>query len=219
MYATECTTKKLIVSETQVLKRETDTFRLRFRIPFAIFELLLVETTKWLRSTNKLEGDGTDACGRDIFFTCVALHNMIHTHDGRHEWESGVEWGGRDGLFEDDEHEHWSRPTVLRANGVRSKVEEGEDFSRFGSVHFQHGVLPPGDAAPVEAGSMGNLDVDALVELHTESQDGFNDLQAKLVAHYDVRYKARTVEWLRSSAPPSASDRRQSRGGAAAAEE
>ncbi len=64
MYATECTTKKLIVSETQVLKRETDTFRLRFRIPFAIFELLLVETTKWLRSTNQLQGDGTDACGR-----------------------------------------------------------------------------------------------------------------------------------------------------------
>jgi hypothetical protein len=130
----------------------------------------------------------------NIFFTCVALHNIIHSFDGRDVWECGACWGGGDGLFEDDLDRNWARPLIRRKDGSMVPVADGEDFSRIGSIYFGPSVQVPA----ANRGAM-RMNVKELVDLNTESDAGFSALQAKLVRNFQVRKSMRTVHWVRSS--------------------
>ena len=139
-----------------------------------------------------------------MFFTCVALHNMVHLWDGRGEWEAGVAWGGVDGLFDDDPqgHEHWGRPKVRRADGTWQEVQPGDDFSGMGQVRCPDRVVfqPPGAGDPTQHAP--EIDPRRVVELHVESSEGFTALQSKLVTNFKVRSSGApgvgSVRWLRS---------------------
>jgi hypothetical protein len=70
-------------------------------------------------------------------------------------------------------------------------VADGEDFSGMGRVFFS-----PHDA--VADASLGAMNVDKLVDVHTESDVGFSVLQGKLVRNFQVRKTLGNVHWLRS---------------------
>ena len=135
----------------------------------------------------------------DMFFTCVALQNIIATWDGKDEWdEKGVCWGDIDGLFEGDDEDqvNWARPKVMR-DGEWVHVAAGADYSNIGRVALapNQEVLwgEPGGVMPT-----GALDLKRLVDLHTETDSKFLDLQRKLVINFDVRQRSGDVHWLRS---------------------
>lgn len=105
-----------------------------------------------------------------------------------------MSWGGADGLFEDDAHPNWARPLVRRADGQLRPVKDDEDFSGLGAVYLgPQQVFVPGAMPATE------LSVDQLIELHTESEAGFLELQSKLVRHFKVRRSTRSVHWLRTA--------------------
>ncbi len=135
----------------------------------------------------------------NVFFTCVALQNIIATWEGKDHWqERGVSWEKGDGLFEDndDDQVNWARPSIYR-NGEWVKVMPGDDFSNIGRVALatNQQVIwgEPGGGLP-----SGDLDLKRLVELHTETDIKFRDLQLKLVNNFCVRSRLGTIEWLRS---------------------
>ena len=133
----------------------------------------------------------------NVFFSCVALHNMIHVFDGRDVWEStDVDYSGVDGLFHDEEDAHWKRPKVRREGNTWEYVTPDEDHSTVGSFHFSDTQAPSGVAGP----TLGPVDISRLVDLQTETDEKFRALQAKLVTNYRLR-RARDgpLPWLRSN--------------------
>lgn len=79
----------------------------------------------------------------DVFFTCVALQNIIATWEGKDQWqERGVSWEKGDGLFEDNDEDqvNWARPSIYR-NGDWVQVMPGDDFSNIGRVALATGDL------------------------------------------------------------------------------
>ena len=134
-----------------------------------------------------------------MFFTCVALQNIIAMWDGKDEWaEKGVSWDKKDGLFDDDDEDqvNWARPKVLR-KGQWVKVNPGEDYSSIGRVGFsqQHQVVWGEADGPMPTGPD---DLQQLVALHTETDVKFRALQTKLVKNYCERLKAKELYWMRS---------------------
>lgn len=130
----------------------------------------------------------------NLVMTCVTLHNILHEWDGLDNWESGVEWGAVDGLFEapDDDDINWLVPTV---NGVA--VPPDADYSRIGKLTFDDATQE------VCLGNFTNNDVELtdltqLIELHAESSTGFYDLQKDLVTNYKyMKLAGGIVTWLR----------------------
>jgi hypothetical protein len=134
----------------------------------------------------------------DLFFTCVALQNIIAKWEGKDQWaERGVSWDKADGLFEDDDidQRNWARPKVFR-DGAWVKVNAGDDYSNIGRVVLAEDQqvvwADQGGAIPT-----GPEDLQRLVDLHTESDKKFLDLQKKLVQNFRVRSAEGTVHWLR----------------------
>ena len=134
----------------------------------------------------------------DVFFTCVALQNIIAKWEGKDQWaERGVSWDKADGLFEDDDADqrNWARPQVFRAD-TWVQVNAGDDYSNIGRVVFaedQHVVW----AAQGRAVPTGPVDHQRLVDLHTDFDKKFLDLQRKLVQNFRFREAEGTVHWLR----------------------
>ena len=134
----------------------------------------------------------------DLFFTCIALHNIIARWDGKDQWaERGVSWEKADGHFEDDDadQQNWARPSILR-DGKWVKVSPSDDYSNIGRVALAENqrVLwaEPGSPMP-----MGEVDLKRLVDLHTESDANFRSLQSKLVKNFSVRDALGKIYWLR----------------------
>ena len=136
----------------------------------------------------------------DVFFTCVALHNIIATWDGKDHWQDrGVSWDSKDGLFEDDDEDqvNWALPKIFSRDGRWVPVKPGDDYSNIGRVSFAaNQEVLWGDAG----GSIptGPVDLRRLVELHTESDIKFLALQQQLVLNYNVRFRLGYLHWLRS---------------------
>jgi hypothetical protein len=70
----------------------------------------------------------------NIMWTCIILHNMILTADGRDQmWEHGMKWDSVDGLhdLEDDE---WAaeKHNILNVRALRKLT----DYSAMGRRHF-----------------------------------------------------------------------------------
>ena len=135
----------------------------------------------------------------NVFFTCVALQNIIATWDGKDEWQDrGVSWDKSDGEFEDTDEDqiNWARPTIFR-DGDWVKVKPRDDFSNIGRVGLSRNqqVLwgEPGGGIP-----SCPLDLKRLVELHTETDVKFRELQKKLVKNFCVRAQLGNINWLRS---------------------
>jgi hypothetical protein len=122
----------------------------------------------------------------DVFFTCVGLHNMIHDWDDR-----AFNFAGPDGMFVDEEDPHWKRPKVRRVNNVWEFARIGEDHSTIGSFFFSESQVP------VYGNTGDDVDVNRLVELITEKDTGFRQLQKKLVQNYKCRLDGGSVAWLR----------------------
>jgi hypothetical protein len=122
----------------------------------------------------------------DVFFTCVALHNMLHDWDDR-----TFNFAGADGLFVDEEDPAWKRPKVRRANNTWEYARSGEDHSTVGSFFFSDEQVP-------SYGDVGaDVEVGRLVELATEKDTGFRQLQKKLVLNYKIRLEEGSVACLR----------------------
>ena len=137
-----------------------------------------------------------------VFFTCCAIHNHLHSFDGRDRWESGVSWGHEDGQFADD-GEHWGLPCIMERDGDtwrKRHVREDEDFSQIGRLFFSSDV----DVVygGIEQQQQGVIDVTQLVALHTEKEASFLKLQSDLVKNYTIRLEANSVYWLRSGTAP-----------------
>jgi hypothetical protein len=130
----------------------------------------------------------------NITFACVTLHNMQHSFDCRDEWEAvDFEWNDADTPFVDEEDPLWRRPKVRRSNGEWELVRPGEDHSTVGAFFFgEH-------QAPVVGRPSVYVDPAALVELHTETDEGFRRRREKLVTNFSIRYAERSIVWLRSS--------------------
>jgi hypothetical protein len=125
--------------------------------------------------------------------TCVTLHNMLHDLDGRGEWESGVEWGGKDGEF-DDAGRNWGIPTV---HG--SRVAPDADYSRIGRLAFATDVIViHGQRQPRDFN-----DLQRMVRLQCETSMEWRILQKKLVTNYKYYLEVKgLIRWLRSSNEP-----------------
>lgn len=125
-----------------------------------------------------------------MFLTCLGLHNMLHKWDGFDKWEAGVEWGEVDGFFDERE----GRPFVKNSQGFYEHVEDGMDFSGLGRTTFA------AHAVPVFGGPNDYVDisVDRLVQLHTETDLKFMELQNKLVLHHFIQKEDGKNRWLRS---------------------
>ena len=123
----------------------------------------------------------------NVIQTCVTLHNMLHDLDCRHVWESGLEWGGKDGHF-DDQGRHWGLPKV---HGVQ--VKPGDDFSRFGKLAFSRYIHQIRGPVPTSDG-----DLRRIVELECETSPAFFKLQRQLVTHFNLADETGDIPWLRS---------------------
>ena len=134
----------------------------------------------------------------NMFLTCIGLHNMLHIWDGRDQWECGVEWGGTHGKFSDgDGGEFWGRPRVKRSNGLMEYVKDEEDFSKFGRFYFSDNQVPI-VLSNFDLRSIDDIDIEKLVERHTERDSEFYALQSKLVKHHSIQRKTGKIRWLRS---------------------
>lgn len=58
----------------------------------------------------------------NMFFTCCALHNMLHAFDGLDDLEPTVEWGGKEGL-----HDPWDHPPQLDESTTGSTSRSVDD--------------------------------------------------------------------------------------------
>eukprot|EP00613_Pedinella_sp_CCMP2098_P060687 CAMPEP_0171982880 /NCGR_PEP_ID=MMETSP0993-20121228/272970_1 /TAXON_ID=483369 /ORGANISM="non described non described, Strain CCMP2098" /LENGTH=685 /DNA_ID=CAMNT_0012635561 /DNA_START=176 /DNA_END=2236 /DNA_ORIENTATION=+ len=86
----------------------------------------------------------------NVFFTCVALQNIIQDWDKRTReltsWEVDADWTGSGGLFEDEEDGDdarlWCRPKLRRANKVNEFFVPNptDDFSDFGGSSIPIGA-------------------------------------------------------------------------------
>lgn len=137
----------------------------------------------------------------NLFFTCCALHNQLHAWDQRGEWENGMEWGAKDGLFDDDEVDaNYAMPMIrdVRAGGSRAtprRAEASDDFSCIGLANFRSSV---GVLFGSPATDPNELSLDTLVSLHTESDGvGFDELQRKLVANFTWKKAHKQLNWMR----------------------
>jgi hypothetical protein len=131
----------------------------------------------------------------DIFFTCVTLHNILHSFDGKDNWDAvNFEWNEDDSQFVDDadDAQYWGRPKVRRKNNEWEFARSAEDHSSVGSFFFGE------DQVPVVGSPSVPISPERLVEIHTETGAGFRVLVAKLVKNYVLRYAQRSVVWLRS---------------------
>lgn len=134
----------------------------------------------------------------NMVHTCVGLHNMLHAWDERDIWVVGVRWGEKDGQFDDGGGGmYWGKPKIRRANGKLEHVIEGEDFSRCGRMSFgdQQVPLTVNDMPLI---NIDDIDIDKLVERHTERDSKFFVLQNKLVKNFNVQKNAGRIQWLRS---------------------
>jgi hypothetical protein len=134
----------------------------------------------------------------NMFFTCMALHNMLHIWDERDVWEAGVSWGESDGCFDDGNGvKFWGRPKIKRNNGEIDFVTDGEDFSRCGRIYFGDHQMPVYDVDRAFV-NIAEIDIEKLVDRHTENEKDFLILQKKLVKHFSIQNKLGRVRWLRS---------------------
>merc|ERR1712070_965398 len=128
----------------------------------------------------------------NVFFTCVALQNIIQDWDKQtHEltsWEVDADWTGSGGLFEDEEDGDaarlWCRPKLRRANKVNEFFVPNptDDFSDFG-----------GSSIPIGATrSLGRT------EPSSGEQQRYEAKQKMLVQHHTYAQSAHAVQWLRS---------------------
>lgn len=108
----------------------------------------------------------------NMFWTCIILHNMILTFDGRDRlWEDDVVWNGADGEHDDDEE--W--PVINRmAVLTRRAMHKLTDYALIGRRHF----------------------VSSSIE--EEHDQSFHDLRRKLSEHYYYLYEnhREQLEWL-----------------------
>jgi len=119
---------------------------------------------------------------------------MIHLWDGRDDWETvDIDWAGTGGDFVDEDDVHWKRPKIRRADGVWEFCKTKEDRARIGSFFFGEHQVPVVDAEPD-----GVVDIRRLVELQTEPDTKYKELQKKLVRNHALRYQSRSLGWLRS---------------------
>jgi hypothetical protein len=139
----------------------------------------------------------------NVFFTCCALHNQLHIWDGRDQWENGATWGAADGLFEEDAEANYGVPKIRDIRDPSRPLrdlEEGDDFSGIGVLHFSETQTPL--LGPLPAQQPG-IDYAELVSLQTENEGaGFSVLQGKLVANFDFKKKGGYVQWMRSTTQP-----------------
>jgi len=128
----------------------------------------------------------------NVFFTCVALQNIIQDWDKRTReltsWEVDADWTGSGGLFEDEEDGDdarlWCRPKLRRANKVNEFFVPNptDDFSDFG-----------GSSIPIGATrSLGRS------EPTSGETQRYVAKQRMLVQHHTYARAAHAVQWLRS---------------------
>ena len=83
----------------------------------------------------------------------------------------------------------------MRSNGDWEFVKGDEDFSKIGQIHFNDDqyVIPFNEGT-----NLANVNINKLIELHTEKDKNFTELQEKLVKNYFFSSKLGLVRWLRS---------------------
>ena len=82
-----------------------------------------------------------------------------------------------DGCLDDgDGGQFWGRPRVLHFNGMMEHVKDTEDFSKYGRIYFGVHQLPIIVTDQVEI-SIADLDLEKLLERHTERDTNFFALQ------------------------------------------
>ena len=91
----------------------------------------------------------------------------------------------------------WGKPKIRRANGKLEHVIEGEDFSRCGRMSFGDQQVPL-IVNDIPFLNIDDIDIDKLVERHTERDPNFFALQNKLVKNFNVQKNAGRIQWLRS---------------------
>ena len=111
-----------------------------------------------------------------MFTTCVMLHNMILTADGRDNlWERDVDWAGGDGdhYTEDDD---WNFSETNKRILFRRAMRKLTDYSAVGRRFY----VNPSEAR------------------EEDSENTFYDLRRKLVNHYYYlsNYEPSKIEWL-----------------------
>lgn len=107
----------------------------------------------------------------NMMWTCIILHNMILTHDGRDAlWEEDIHWVGVDGEHDDDTE--W--PLLKKIEVItRRAMHKLTDYSCVGRRFY----IDPSDE---------------------EAESSFYNLRKKLVIHYYYlyTYEKQQLEWL-----------------------
>ena len=69
-----------------------------------------------------------------MMWTCIILHNMIMTHDGRDNlWESDVQWNGVDGEHDiHDDEWNMNKMKIIRIRALNKLT----DYSRIGRRNY-----------------------------------------------------------------------------------
>ena len=70
----------------------------------------------------------------NVWFTCCILHNLLHSFDGLGELEAGVDWAGREGLYDAwiaDPETGWSSVGIWRCEkNEKTEVETSHEALR-----------------------------------------------------------------------------------------
>lgn len=93
-----------------------------------------------------------------------------------YDWECGVEWGEKDGLFTDDGR-HWGVPNV--------NVVPEADYSRFGRIMFKDQVI------------LNNFNMREQISTQKLQTCIVRIVkQEQLVQHYKFQREAGDIQWL-----------------------
>ena len=111
-----------------------------------------------------------------MFTTCIMLHNMILTADGRDTlWEKDVNWAGDDGEHDTEDCE-WNFSEANKRILFRRAMRKLTDYSAIGRRFCFNPSASHED----------------------ESENAFYSLRRKLVNHYYylATYEPKKIEWL-----------------------
>ena len=107
----------------------------------------------------------------------------------------GCSMGQTYGHFAEDVDPLWDKPKVVRSNDDCEFVKDDEVFSKIGLINFNDDqfVITINDNI-----DLANVDINELIEAHTEKDKKYFQLQQKLVKNYFFSNKLGLVRWLRS---------------------
>ena len=105
-----------------------------------------------------------------------------------------------DGCFDDgDGGQFWGRSRVKHSNGMMEHIKDTEDFSECGRMSLGVHQLPIIVTDQV-AINTADIDLEKLLERHTERDSNFFALRKKLVKHFTIQRRGGKLRWLRSLA-------------------